>query len=150
MNQEDKSNKKALFSMGCFWEPDDFFSKLDGVIKTRVGYTGGTTPNPTYEKLGDHTETIEITYDSSKISYEQLLYYFWQRHDPTSQQIKQYISAIYYLDEEQKKHAEDTKQKYQYKNKKPVHTQILPATTFYEAEEYHQKYLEKMRKKNII
>jgi methionine-S-sulfoxide reductase len=132
----------ATFALGCFWGPDDYFSKLKGVIKTRVGYAGGTKKNPSYHNLGDHTETVEITFDPKIISFEELLKHFWQQHDPTLQEVTQYKSVIFYQDEEQKKIAEKSKQEAEKKLGK-VATEIKKAGTFYEAEEYHQKYLQK-------
>jgi len=137
----------ATFALGCFWSPDDYFSKLDGVIKTRVGYTGGTTLNPTYHNLGDHTETVEITFDSSKIPYETLLDHFWKQHDPTIPQVKQYRSAIFTNDKNQKMIAEKSFINQQQQTPGIILTTIETVSTFYEAEEYHQKYHQKMRKK---
>lgn len=142
-----KYMKRAVFAMGCFWGVEDFFSKIKGVTGTRVGYTGGTKKNPDYENLGDHTESIEITYDPGVISYQELLDHFWKEHDPTEPQIKQYQSAIFYLDENQKKLAERSLEKEQGKYTKKIMTEIRPASRFYQAEEYHQKYHEKLRKK---
>ena len=133
----------ATFALGCFWGPDDYFSKLKGVLKTRVGYAGGTKKNPSYYDLGDHTETIEITFDPKIISFEELLKHFWKEHDPTEQHVTQYKSAIFYQDEEQKKIAEKSKQAVEKKLGSKVATEILKAGTFYQAEEYHQKYLQK-------
>lgn len=137
----------ATFALGCFWSPDDYFSKLDGVIKTRVGYTGGTTLNPTYHNLGDHTETVEITFDPSKISYETLLDHFWKQHDPTIPQVKQYRSAIFTNDKNQKMIAGKSFINQQQQTPGKILTTIETVSTFYEAEEYHQKYHQKMKKK---
>ncbi len=133
----------ATFALGCFWGPDDYFSKLKGVIKTRVGYAGGTKKNPSYYNLGDHTETIEITFDPKIISFEELLKHFWKEHDPTEQQVTQYKSAIFYQNEEQKKLAEKSKKEMEKKLGRKIVTEIKKAGTFYQAEEYHQKYLQK-------
>ena len=138
--------QKATFSMNCFWGPQDFFFKLPGILNTIVGYTGGTTKNPTYTTIGDHTETIEIMFDPKIISYEQLLKYFLNEHDPTEEQKTQYKSIIFYHSAEQKELAESAKKKYEEKIKKPVYTEIKEATTFYPAEEYHQHYTAKARK----
>lgn len=135
----------ATFAMGCFWSPDDYFSKLDGVITTRVGYAGGTTPNPTYYNLGDHTETVEITFNPSKISYETLLDHFWKKHDSTIPQSKQYSSVIFVHN---KKHREIAEKSLKQKQKKiigKILTNIESAGPFYEAEKYHQKYYQKMK-----
>jgi len=94
--------KKAQFSLGCFWHPDIYFSKLNGVIKTTVGYSGGSTPNPTYENMEGHTETILIEYNSGILSYQNLLSHFWKEHDPTIQQKIQYSSFVYFFDDKQK------------------------------------------------
>ncbi len=133
----------ATFALGCFWGPDDYFSKLKGVIKTRVGYSGGTKKNPSYYDLGDHTETVEITFDLKIISFEELLKHFWKEHDPTEQQVTQYKSAIFYQNDEQKKLAEKSKKEVEQKLGRKVATEILKAGTFHQAEEYHQKYLQK-------
>jgi len=137
------NTEKAFFAMGCFWGPDYLFSQLPGVLSTQVGYMGGTTPNPTYTKLGDHTETVEIIFYPAKVSYETLLRNFWENHDPTLKQKTQYESIIFYHSPHQKLLAE---QSIQYEKKhftRPIRTKILPVTTFYKAEEYHQKYFEK-------
>ena len=141
--------------MGCFWEPDILFSNTDGVEKVNVGYTGGTTKNPTYEQvcsgITGHAEAVEIEFDPKKVSYEKLLSIFWDNHNPT--QInrqgpdvgEQYRSAIFYHGNDQKKTAlksmEDLKKSLKYS--KPIVTAIIPATSFYRAEDYHQKYLVK-------
>lgn len=138
--------EKATFAMGCFWGPEEFFSQLPGVISTRVGYSGGTKKNPTYTKLGDHTESIEIIFNTGKLSYETLLKFFWDNHDPTTQQKPQYQSIIFYHSAHQKILAEQSKQVEQKRYKKPILTRIEPAAFFYEAEEYHQKYFQKQRR----
>ena len=133
----------ATFSLGCFWGPDDFFSKLPGVIETSVGYSGGTKINPTYHDLGDHTETVRIKFDPKVISYRELLAHFWQNHDPSYKAPNQYKSIIFYHDEQQRKLAEQTKNEQEKKLKKKIATEIRPAGEFYLAEEYHQKYFKK-------
>jgi len=112
-----------------------------GIIRTRVGFTGGTVPNPTYRNLGDHTEAIDLDYDPKVISYETLVAMFWRFHDPTVQHKKQYMSAIFYHDEEQQRLAEESKQQQQKLKQRPIQTQIQPMQQFYNAEDYHQKYL---------
>jgi len=146
---------KATFAAGCFWGVEAAFQKVEGVLSTSVGYTGGTLEDPTYEDVcsgrSGHAEAIEITYDSSKVSYEELLDIFWKMHDPTTANRQgpdigsQYRSAIFYYDDRQKKIAEESKVKLDKGGayKRPVVTEITPAKTFYPAEEYHQKYLEK-------
>ncbi|MBI4155204.1 peptide-methionine (S)-S-oxide reductase MsrA [Candidatus Woesearchaeota archaeon] len=142
--------EKATFAAGCFWGVEEEFRHTKGVISTKVGYTGGTLKNPTYEdvctgKTG-HVEAVEIIYDPSKISYEKLLDTFWEIHDPTTLNKQgpdigtQYNSVIFYHNEEQKNTALKSKEKL---SKNKIVTQIKLATTFYEAEEYHQQYLEK-------
>ncbi|XP_049957477.1 peptide methionine sulfoxide reductase isoform X1 [Schistocerca serialis cubense] len=134
--------KKATFGMGCFWGPDTLYGTLKGVIRTRVGYSGGTKINPTYRDLGDHTECIDIDYDPNEISFEKLLEEFWKNHDPTYRATKQYTSLIFYHDDDQKQTAEKSfKEEEEKKGKKGKFvTKILPAAEFYNAEDYHQKY----------
>jgi len=110
------------------------------VIKTRVGYTGGSTPAPTYRNLGDHTETLQIDYDPSKISYAQLLDVFWKSHDPHREAwSRQYMAAVFYGDEDQRSTAEKSKQAVA-SAAGEVYTRILPLAKFHRAEDYHQKY----------
>lgn len=135
----------ATFALGCFWQPDDYFSKLSGVLKTTVGYAGGTSENPTYENLGDHSETIEIVFDNSVISYEELLNKFWNLHNPSVSEVKQYSSFIFTNSDVQKANAEKSKEVFEKETGKTYFTQIRKATKFYRAEEYHQKYLAKAR-----
>ncbi len=147
--------EKAIFGAGCFWGVEAAFRKLMGVISTAVGYTGGTLKDPTYKdvctgKTG-HAEAVEVGYDPSIITYDELLNVFWGIHDPTTMNRQgpdigiQYRSAIFYHTEEQKVKALASKEKLQgsgtYKGK--IVTEIKPASTFYRAEEYHQQYLEK-------
>jgi len=113
-----------------------------GVVKSRVGYTGGSTRNPTYRSIGDHTETVALDFDPDKISYKELLDHFWSSHNPHSQSHnRQYMPAIFYHGTKQKLLAEETKDELQKQYSQPITTQILPAETFYNAEDYHQKYL---------
>lgn len=106
-----------------------------------MGYSGGTKANPTYRSLGDHTETVEIDYDTSQITYEQLLEMFWRSHDPTARQWStQYKTAVFYHSEAQKKLAFDTREAAAKRLGKEIHTEILPAAKFHMAEDYHQKY----------
>ncbi|MBN1212580.1 MAG: peptide-methionine (S)-S-oxide reductase MsrA [candidate division Zixibacteria bacterium] len=146
---------KATFAAGCFWGVEATFQKVEGVLSTRVGYTGGTLAVPTYEDVCSgrtgHAEAIEITYDSSMVSYEELLDIFWKMHDPTTPNRQgpdigsQYRSAVFYHDEQQKLAAEQSKEKLDKSGeyKRPVVTEITEAGPFYPAEDYHQKYLEK-------
>jgi len=111
------------------------------VVRTRVGYTGGTTRNPTYSHLGDHTETVQIDYDPTRITYKDLLDIFWKNHDPTARSWTcQYMPVIFYHSNAQKKLAEQSKQRLESEGKRRVYTEILPAKEFYLAEDYHQKY----------
>jgi peptide-methionine (S)-S-oxide reductase len=149
-------NKKAIFTEGCFWHVEEVFSKIDGVIKTKVGYAGGQTKNPTYEQVSSgktgHAEAIEITYNPEKISYEKLLDIFWLIHDPTSLNRQgadigtNYRSAIFYIGKEQKGIAIKSRKEHQEKLRKPIVTEITKASEFYPAEEYHQKYFQKAKR----
>jgi peptide-methionine (S)-S-oxide reductase len=145
--------KKATFGAGCFWGVEAAFRQLDGVTKTRVGYTGGALENPTYEDVCSHTtghaEVVEVDYDPDQVSYDELLEVFWRKHNPTQLNRQgwdigdQYRSVIFVHDEQQRDAAEQSKQNEQAAYRKPIVTQIEPAPTFYEAEDYHQQYLEK-------
>ena len=148
--------EKATFAAGCFWGVEAAFYKVKGVISTKVGYTGGDVKNPSYHDVSTgktgHAESIEVLYDPSKISYEELLGMFWNIHDPTTldrqgpDKGSQYRSVIFYHNEEQKIAALDSKKKLEEsgKYKKKIVTEIVPALEFYPAEEYHQRYFEKM------
>jgi len=145
--------KKATFGAGCFWGVEAAFRQLEGVTGTRVGYTGGTLDNPTYEDVCSHTtghaEVVEVTYDPERVSYEQLLDVFWAKHDPTQLNRQgwdvgdQYRSVVFVHDQEQQEAALQSKAREQANLSAPIVTQIEPAETFYEAEDYHQQYLEK-------
>jgi peptide-methionine (S)-S-oxide reductase len=145
--------KKATFGAGCFWGVEAAFRQLDGVTRTRVGYSGGRTDNPTYEDVCSHTtghaEVVEVTYDPEKVSYEQLLDVFWHKHDPTQLNRQgwdigdQYRSVVFTHDEEQRQAALESKAREQANWSAPIVTEVEPAQTFYEAEDYHQQYLEK-------
>lgn len=152
---ETKKTEIATFAGGCFWCMQPTFNAFKGVISTRVGYTGGHTVNPTYEDVctgtTGHAEGIEIVYDPAKVTYAELVEEFWHNIDPTSlnQQFAdhgtQYRSAIFYHSEEQKRIAEASKERLAKsgKFKKPIVTEITPASAFYPAEDYHQNYYEK-------
>jgi len=140
---------KATFAMGCFWGPDDFFSQLLGVLGTVVGYAGGTKKNPIYTNLGDHSETIEINFDPSVISYKELLKHFWEEHDPTVPQKTQYKSIIFYHNERQRREAQASRRQEEQKRSKKIATEIRPAGIFYKAEEYHQKYFQKQKHQKV-
>ncbi|OPZ85900.1 MAG: Peptide methionine sulfoxide reductase MsrA [bacterium ADurb.Bin429] len=141
--------EKAIFGAGCFWGVEEAFRTLPGVVKTRAGYTGGTTEHPTYEQVcagvTGHTEAVEVTYDPAHVTYDELLRVFWKAHDPTRHKKAQYKSVIFYSTREQQNTAEaskatlETSGKYQW----TVETEILPAAPFWPAEEYHQQYYKK-------
>lgn len=146
---------KAMFAGGCFWGVEALFSKLEGVIDAVSGYSGGNTQNPTYEQVSrgttGHAEVVEITYDSSIVSYKTLLEYFFRMHDPTTPNRQgvdvgtQYRSAIYYYNEEQMQQAKEFIEKLEQKKvfKNDIVTELKPATKFYPAEDYHQDYYDK-------
>lgn len=147
--------KTVVLAGGCFWCIQPAFDKAPGVIRTVVGYCGGTEPNPTYELVTSektkYRESLEVTYDPSKISFEQLLDIYWKQIDPTQADGQftdigpSYQAAIFYGNEGEKKLAETSKEKLAHSEKfsKPIATEILPAMKFYPAESYHQKYSEK-------
>lgn len=149
------AERTATFGAGCFWGVEARFREEPGVIDTRVGYLGGNMENPTYEDVcrGDtgHAEVVQIVYDSERVSYEALLEIFWDLHDPTQKDRQgpdvgtQYRSAIFYHDAEQQRLAEASKAALERSGRysRPIVTEITAATSFYEAEEYHQRYLEK-------
>jgi methionine-S-sulfoxide reductase len=146
------NTKKAIFAGGCFWCIQTPYDNAQGVVKTIVGYTGGSAEDATYEKVSSHRtkhrEAIEVTYDPAQISYEQLLDIFWRNIDPTQADGQfydigpNYKAAVYYANEDEKKAAETSKEVLAKSRKfsKPIVTEILPAMPFYPAEEYHQKY----------
>jgi peptide-methionine (S)-S-oxide reductase len=145
----------AVFAGGCFWCEETAFEGLEGVASVTSGYTGGQTKNPTYEQVSSggtgHAESVEVLYDPGKISYERLLDVFWHNVDPLQSDGQfcdhgtQYRSAIFYRDESQRKAAEDSKRKLEEQSrfKGKIVTQIVPASTFYPAEEYHQDFYKK-------
>ena len=146
---------KAAFAAGCFWGVEATFRQLPGVISTRVGYTGGQTASPSYKEVctdrTGHAEAVEVEYDPAKLSYDKLLEVFWENHDPTQLNRQgpdwgtQYRSAIFFHTPEQEAAAKASKEKLEKSRhfSKPIVTQIVPAVTFFEAEDYHQQYLEK-------
>jgi peptide methionine sulfoxide reductase msrA/msrB len=149
--------RTAIFAGGCFWCIQPAFDKATGVIKTVVGYCGGTEPNPTYEVVSSektrYRESIQITYDPAKISYDQLLDIYWRQIDPTQADGQftdigpSYRAAIFYGNDDEKRIAEASKEKLARSGKfnKPIATEILPAMKFYPAEAYHQKYYQQNR-----
>ena len=146
---------KATFAAGCFWGVEEAFRQIKGVNSTTVGYTGGTTKNPTYQDVcsgrTSHAEAVEVDFDPTGVSYEQLLSVFWQSHDPTTMNRQgpdvgtQYRSAIFFHDAAQEASARGSKTVLEKMNvfKRPIVTEIVAATDFYRAEDYHQQYLEK-------
>ncbi|NLK25487.1 MAG: peptide-methionine (S)-S-oxide reductase MsrA [Euryarchaeota archaeon] len=147
--------KRATFGAGCFWGVQVAFDAVKGVISTQVGYMGGTTEHPTYRDVctdrTGHAEVVEVEYDPAQVSYSQLLEVFWNIHDPTTPGRQgvdvgtQYRSVIFYHNEVQRQAAETMKERLQASGrfKRPIVTEIVPATSFWRAEEYHQKYHEK-------
>ncbi|MCI0400935.1 MAG: peptide-methionine (S)-S-oxide reductase MsrA [Gammaproteobacteria bacterium] len=147
--------ERATFAAGCFWAIEAVFREVDGVVSTRVGYTGGVLEDPTYEKVctGEtgHAEAVEVQYDPTRVSYEQLLLVFWENHDPTALNRQgldvgtQYRSTIFFHTPEQEMIARSSKDRLQKSGlyKKDIVTEIMPASRFYLAEDYHQQYLKK-------
>jgi len=143
----------AVFAAGCFWGVEEEFRCMKGVLSTRAGYSGGKSKNPTYEEVCSgktgYAESVKIEFNLDEVSYEDLLRKFWEIHDPTTLNRQgpdigtQYRSIIFYFDENQKELAEKSKQKEQKRYKDKIVTEIILATEFYDAEEYHQKYLMK-------
>jgi peptide-methionine (S)-S-oxide reductase len=141
---------KATFAGGCFWCMEPPYDKLDGVMSTISGYAGGKKKNPTYEEVSagntGHTEVVQVTYDPKKITYEKLLDVFWRNVDPLTANRQfcdvgsQYRTAIFYHDENQKRLAEESKKALSKRFKEPIVTEIVAATEFYPAEDYHQDY----------
>ena len=148
--------EKATFAAGCFWGIETAYRKLDGVLDVAVGYEGGSTENPSYQDVctgqTGHAEVVEVDYDPEKVSYDELLNVFWKIHDPTTLNRQgpdigtQYRSAIFFHSEDQKKKAELSKSSKQGAGTYPdgIVTEITPHQTFHRAEEYHQRYFEKM------
>ncbi len=146
-------NKTATFGAGCFWGVEAAFRQIEGVTATRAGYSGGALENPTYEDVCSHTtghaEVVEVTYDPDAVSYDELLQVFWHKHDPTQLNRQgwdigdNYRSVIFFHDDEQQEAAVKSKAAEQANWRAPIVTQVEPAQTFYEAEDYHQQYLEK-------
>lgn len=148
-------SEKAVFAAGCFWGVEQAFRSLTGVRETRVGYTGGSTRNPGYDQVctgqTGHAEAVEVVFDPLEISYEALLRFFWEIHDPTTLDRQgpdvgsQYRSAVFYHSAAQRQAAEAVKVELEKKKifRRPIVTEIVPAGVFYRAEEYHQRYLEK-------
>ena len=146
---------KATFAAGCFWGVEAAFRNIPGVVATTVGYSGGSFPNPTYHDVctgrTGHAEAVEVEFDPARVSYQELLRAFWENHDPTTLNRQgpdhgtQYRSAIFFQSPEQQAAALASKQQLERAGtfKRPIVTEITPASAFYRAEEYHQQYLEK-------
>ncbi|MDE3074336.1 MAG: peptide-methionine (S)-S-oxide reductase MsrA [Chloroflexota bacterium] len=145
----------ALFAGGCFWGVEDVFRHVKGVIKTSVGYSGGQAAQPSYKQVCSgttgHAETVRVEFDPAQASYRQLLDAFWENHDPTTPNRQgldvgtQYRSAIFYLNDQQKREAEESKARLAASGRygRPIVTEITPASEFWMAEDYHQQYFEK-------
>ena len=154
INRE-KGYLEATFAAGCFWGVEAAFRKAEGVIKTTVGYTGGSTENPSYEQVSSgktgHAESVNIVFDPAKVSYTKLLEIFWNTHDPTTSDRQgpdvgsQYRSVIFYHNAEQKKTAIESRDMLNKSNKYGglIVTEIVQASAFYPAEDYHQQYFDK-------
>jgi peptide-methionine (S)-S-oxide reductase len=145
------TTERAILAGGCFWGVQELFRRYDGVLSTRVGYTGGDVPNATYRNHGTHAEAVEIIFDPARISYRQILEFFFQIHDPTTRNRQgndvgaSYRSAIFYTSDEQRRIAEDTIADVNASGLWPgnVVTEVVPASDFWEAEPEHQDYLQR-------
>jgi peptide-methionine (S)-S-oxide reductase len=143
----------ATFAAGCFWGIEASFRETEGVVETSVGYTGGNTSAPSYEQVCSgatgHAESVDVWFDPAVISYDELLELFWSIHDPTSLNRQgwdfgsQYRSAIFFHDAEQEREAMASRDRHQQSLTRPIVTEIVPASEFYSAEDYHQRYFEK-------
>ena len=148
-----EKTEKATFAAGCFWGVEAAFAEIDGVLETAVGYTGGHSENPKYKQVcnGDtgHAEAVEVRFNPAEVSYDDLLEAFWKMHDPTTLNRQgpdwgsQYRSAIFFHTPEQERASLASKARAAGKFRKPIVTEITPASEFYRAEEYHQKYFQK-------
>jgi peptide-methionine (S)-S-oxide reductase len=145
--------ERATFAAGCFWGVEASFREIEGVVATKVGYTGGTTDDPTYQQVCSdrtgHAEAVDVWFDPAIVSYDQLLGVFWTIHDPTTRNRQgwdlgsQYRSAIFFHDADQESVAIGSRDARQASLSRPIVTQIAPAPRFYDAEAYHQRYFEK-------
>jgi peptide-methionine (S)-S-oxide reductase len=152
---EGSQNAKATFAGGCFWCMEEVYEKVEGVVSVISGYTGGHLANPTYEQVSaggtGHAESVEVIYDPHKVTYQHLLEVFWRNIDPTTpnaqfcDQGSQYRSAIFYHDETQKRFIDESKQAVESSKTfpQPIVTEIIPASIFYAAEDYHQDFYQK-------
>ena len=151
--EEYKVMAKAIFAAGCFWGVEYNFSKIKGVNEVMSGYSGGKTPNPTYEMVcnnnTEHAEVVLVDFNEEEVTYEELLDAFWKKHDPTTLNRQgpdigsQYRSAIFYYNDEQKEVAKESLRNLQKKLDREIVTEITKVQTFWKAAEYHQKYFEK-------
>lgn len=153
--QMPESSEIAIFAAGCFWDVEAVFRRVEGVVMTEVGYMGGTSVDPKYKQVSSgttgHVEVVRVTFDPKKVSFEELLEIFWGMHDPTSMNRQgnftgpQYRSAIFFHSSDQEMTAHSSKEKKDRSGQysRPIVTEILPATTFYRAEEEHQQFYEK-------
>jgi len=147
--------EKATFAAGCFWQVEEELRKVPGVLSTQVGYTGGHIPDPSYEDVctgaTGHAETLEVEFEPERVSYDDLLEIFWEIHDPTQRDRQgpdvgtQYRSAIFVHSPEQEAAARASRERAQARFSRPIVTEIVPASEFYRAEEYHQRYIDKRR-----
>jgi peptide-methionine (S)-S-oxide reductase len=145
--------QRATFAAGCFWGVEASFREIEGVVRTSVGYTGGTTAEPSYEQVCSgatgHAEAVDVWFDPELVSYDDLLTTFWSIHNPTTRNRQgwdigsQYRSAIFFHDAEQERVAIASRDARQGSLRRPIVTEIVAATEFYDAEEYHQRYFEK-------
>jgi peptide-methionine (S)-S-oxide reductase len=145
--------QRATFAAGCFWGVEASFRETEGVVKTSVGYTGGSTTDPSYEQVCSgatgHAEAVEVWFDPTVVSYNELLSLFWSIHDPTTRDRQgwdfgsQYRSAIFFHDAGEETLAIASREQRQGALRRPIVTEIVPATAFYHAEDYHQRYFEK-------
>jgi peptide-methionine (S)-S-oxide reductase len=145
--------QRATFAAGCFWGVEASFREIEGVLKTTVGYSGGSAIDPSYEQVCSgttgHAEAVEVWFDPAIVSYEQLLSAFWTLHDPTTLNRQgwdlgsQYRSAIFFHDPDQEQRAIASREERQKSVRRPIVTEIVPAPEFYDAEDYHQRYFEK-------
>ncbi len=148
-----EGTQRATFAAGCFWGVEASFRETEGVVATRVGYTGGATDDPTYEQVCSgatgHAEAVQVWFDPGVVGYDELLDAFWSIHDPTTPNRQgwdlgsQYRSAIFFHDAEQERLAIAAREQRQSNLSRPIVTEIVPAPAFYDAEEYHQRYFEK-------
>ena len=149
-DESSNGHEVATFAGGCFWCIEAVFQRIEGVLSVASGYSGGATPNPTYEEVctGEtaHAEAVQVAFDPNLITYDEILDIFWQAHDPTTKDRQgpdtgtQYRSAIFYSTDAQKEAAENSKKKAQKKWRDPIVTEILPLEKFWKAEDYHQNY----------